>query len=76
MHVARRADGAVEGERLLELGVGLLTPIRLGELLGGAQARIGLVELRADLRVELGRAGEVARRVAAGSLDPAGCRRP
>ncbi len=42
--VARRADGAIEGESLLELGVGLCAPIRSGEQLGGTQARVGLVE--------------------------------
>ena len=42
--VARRADGAVEGESLLELGVGLFAPICTGEQLGGAQPRVGLVE--------------------------------
>src|SRR5207248_2197822 len=58
--VERRAHGAVEVERLLELFLALRAPARFDELLGRSQTKPRLPRRRSALGPHLGRSDEVA----------------
>jgi len=68
--VGRCSDGAIERERLLELGVGLGPPTRRDQSLRCSQASERLLRNAADVGMDRGGLFEPARTVGLGGVEP------